>query len=61
MIADEKQTDTANLVLAWYLTREAIDVVIPGAKRPEQVLYNLKAGNIQLTEAETAEIEKIFS
>ena len=31
-IADAKQTDVAHLVLAWYLTRDSIDVVIPGAK-----------------------------
>lgn len=31
-IANGKDTDVANIVLAWYLTRGAIDVIIPGAK-----------------------------
>ena len=31
-IASAKQTDVAHVVLAWYLTRNSIDVVIPGAK-----------------------------
>jgi myo-inositol catabolism protein IolS len=41
-IANEKHAEVANVVLAWYLTRDAIDAVIPGAKRAEQVLDNLK-------------------
>lgn len=58
--AAAKQTEIANLVLAWYLTREAIDAVIPGAKRPEQVLNNLKTLDIQLTVEEINEIDRLF-
>ncbi|POC77741.1 oxidoreductase, partial [Vibrio vulnificus] len=36
-IAETHQTSIANIVLAFYLTRPALDVVIPGAKRAEQV------------------------
>lgn len=32
----------AHVVLAWYLTRGPIDVVIPGANRADQVLNILK-------------------
>jgi len=60
-IADAKGAEVAQVVLAWYLTREAIDAVIPGAKRPEQVISNLQTADVQLTEAEIREIERIFS
>lgn len=59
-IADEKGVETANIALAWYLTREAIDVVIPGAKRKEQVLSNLKTLQVTLTNEEIQEIDRIF-
>lgn len=59
-IADAKQTDVAHLVLAWYLTRDSIDVVIPGAKRAEQVLDNLKTVDVQLTAEEIQEIDRTF-
>jgi|SRR5699024_6210903 len=60
-IAEEKQADIAQIVLAWYLTRETIDAVIPGAKRPEQVLSNLKAIDVNLTEEDIQTIDDIFS
>ena len=59
-IADAKQTDVAHLVLAWYLTRDSIDVVIPGAKRAEQVRDNLKTLDVQLTAEEIQEIDRYF-
>lgn len=59
-LADEKQTDIAHVVLAWYLTRDSIDVVIPGAKRAEQVLSNLKTLDVQLTAGEIQEIDRVF-
>ncbi|HLS59525.1 MAG TPA: aldo/keto reductase [Virgibacillus sp.] len=51
-VAKGKQKDVAHLVLAWYLTRDSIDVVIPGVQRAEQVLDNLKTGDVQLTAEE---------
>lgn len=51
-VANGKQKDVAHLVLAWYLTRDSIDVVIPGVQRAEQVLDNLKTGDVQLTAEE---------
>lgn len=59
-IADQKGVETAHLVLAWYLGQKPIDVVIPGAKKPEQVLANLKAGEIKLNEKEWHAIDRIF-
>lgn len=60
-IAEAKQVDVAHIVLAWYLTRDGIDAVIPGAKQPEQVLNNLKTLEVNLSTAEIQEIDRIFS
>ncbi|MDR4885927.1 aldo/keto reductase [Fredinandcohnia sp. QZ13] len=59
-IANDKQVEVAHLVLAWYLTRDEIDAVIPGAKRAEQVLDNLKTLDVALTPDEIQAIDKIF-
>src|SRR5690625_2772326 len=60
-IADEKGVGVANLVLAWYLTQDAIDVVIPGAKRSDQVMDNLKTLEVTLTNDEITAIDQLFS
>ncbi len=59
-IATAKEAEVAHLVLAWYLKQDAIDAVIPGAKQPEQVLHNIKALNIHLTDEECKHISGIF-
>src|SRR5690625_2705573 len=59
-LANARKIEVANLVLAWYLSQEAIDVVIPGAKHPEQVKNNLKTLDIQLSAEEKEEISQIF-
>ncbi|UFT99608.1 aldo/keto reductase [Radiobacillus kanasensis] len=59
-IADAKGTEVAHVVLAWYLTRDGVDAVIPGAKRADQVLNNLKTLDVSLTQAEIEEIDHIF-
>src|SRR5699024_4602208 len=59
-LANARETEVANLVLAWYLSQEVIDVVIPGAKRPEQVKNNLKTLDVQLSAEEKEEISQIF-
>jgi len=60
-IADAKSAEVAHVVLAWYLKQDAIDVVIPGAKRGDQVISNLGALDVELTEAEVAQIGRIFA
>ncbi|MGG3466897.1 aldo/keto reductase [Neobacillus pocheonensis] len=60
-IALAKGVEVAHVVLAWYLTRDAIDVIIPGAKRAEQVLHNLKTLEVHLTNEEIQEMDRIFS
>jgi aryl-alcohol dehydrogenase-like predicted oxidoreductase len=59
-IANKKGAEVAHVVLAWYLTRDSIDVLIPGAKRPEQVTNNLKTLDVQLTNEEIVTISRIF-
>lgn len=59
-IAQKKGADVAHIVLATYLKNDAIDVVIPGAKRSEQVISNLQTLSVELTEGDLKEIDKIF-
>ncbi|MED4025007.1 aldo/keto reductase [Priestia megaterium] len=59
-ISSAKGVEVAHLVLAWYLTRDSIDVLIPGAKRADQVLDNLKTLDVQLTSSEIKDIDRIF-
>ena len=59
-LAERYATDVPYLVLAWYLTRPAIDVLIPGAKRAEQALQNLQTLELQLAEEDIAAIDKMF-
>lgn len=60
-IAQSKHAETAHVALAWLLEQEGIDAIIPGAKRAEQVLQNLKTNDVQLTKEEINEIDQIFS
>ncbi|MCL4577925.1 aldo/keto reductase [Staphylococcus aureus] len=59
-LAAAHQTSIANIVLAFYLTRPAIDVIIPGAKRAEQVVENIKATDIVLSDDEIQYIDELF-
>lgn len=52
--------EVAHIVLAWYLTKDSIDAIIPGAKRAEQVLNNLKTLEVQLSGEEIEQISTIF-
>jgi len=59
-IANEKNAEVAHIVLAWYLTHDLIDVVIPGAKSAVHVMDNLKTLDVHLTKEEINEIDRIF-
>ncbi|HGZ8997515.1 TPA: aldo/keto reductase [Staphylococcus aureus] len=59
-LAAAHQTSIANIVLAFYITRPAIDVIIPGAKRAEQVIENIKAADIVLSDDEIQYIDELF-
>jgi len=59
-ISEAKDVEIAHLVLAWYLAQDSIDVVIPGAKQPEQVVDNLKTLEVMLSHEEIQQISSIF-
>lgn len=58
--AEEKNAETAHVALAWLLTRPAVDAIILGAKRPEQLKANLKTLDVELTDDEADFISRIF-
>lgn len=59
-IANTYNATVAQLVLAWYMKHPQIDVVIPGAKRPEQVEGNAKAVDIRLSKEDYDSIDQLF-
>ncbi|WP_027954928.1 aldo/keto reductase [Halobacillus kuroshimensis] len=60
-IAEEKGVDIPHIVLSWYLNQPSIDAVIPGAKRTQQVVDNLKTLDVKLSDNEISKIDQIFS
>ncbi|MFD2922671.1 aldo/keto reductase [Halobacillus naozhouensis] len=60
-IAESKGEEVAHVVLAWYLTHDSIDAIIPGAKRESQVIDNLRTLDVQLTDHDITQIDEIFS
>lgn len=59
-IAKEHNVGVAHIVLAFYLTKPSLDVIIPGAKRKDQVIDNLKTLDVKLTKENLDTIEKLF-
>lgn len=60
-IATANHVTVAQLVLAWYLKNPSIGPVIPGARTPEQLVSNLKAYEVELSDGDYRSIETIFS
>lgn len=60
-LAAQKKTSLANLALSWLLAQNGIDTVIPGGKRPEQVIENSKACDVNLSENDLETIEHILA
>ncbi|GAW98756.1 aldo/keto reductase [Secundilactobacillus mixtipabuli] len=59
-IAEVHDATVAQTVLAWYIKNPLISVVIPGAKKPEQVAANAKALDVKLSDAEFKQIDAAF-
>ncbi|MEX3623379.1 aldo/keto reductase [Viridibacillus arvi] len=59
-IAVKKDTTIGNLAIAWLLAQKGITAVIPGGKKTDQLLENLKASEIKLTAEDLANIEAII-
>ncbi|NOX62407.1 MAG: aldo/keto reductase [Chloroflexi bacterium] len=60
-IARDLGLTMAQLALAWILRRPEISSVITGASRPQQVIDNVKASGVELSEDVLAEIERILA
>lgn len=59
-LAANKGITLPNLALAWLLSRDGIDAVIPGAKNPEQVKSNAEVSDIMLDDTDLEQISNIL-
>lgn len=59
-IAQAHHATVAQTVLAWYMANPAIAAVIPGARKPEQVVQNAGARDVQLSDDAYRQIEAAF-
>ncbi|MBF7114008.1 aldo/keto reductase [Pediococcus pentosaceus] len=59
-IAESKDATVAQVVLAWYLKNPNLGVVIPGARKAEQIKSNVKATAIELSDQEYHQIDAWF-
>lgn len=59
-LAKDYDATVTQLVLAWYMKHSQIDVVIPGAKHPDQVEANAKAVDIHLSTTDFDKINQLF-
>ena len=60
-IAQQKGVEVVHLVLAWYLAQPGIDALIPGAKRAEQAVENLRTLEVVLSKDETKAVSRMFT
>jgi len=60
-IAERNGITLATLALAWVLRLDNISSCIIGASRPEQVVENVKAAGVKLSDSDLAEIESILN
>lgn len=60
-IAKKHNASIPQIVLAFYLTLDRVDSIIPGARNTEQVLNNLETANIKLDAEDIQTIESVFS
>ncbi|MCG8396147.1 aldo/keto reductase [Bacillus atrophaeus] len=60
-IAEKHNAGIAHVVLAWYLARPEINILIPGAKRAEQLKDNMKTANVELTKEDISFIDELFA
>jgi aryl-alcohol dehydrogenase-like predicted oxidoreductase len=58
-IATEKGCSVPQVALAWLLHQPAVRTVIIGAKRPEQLVENIKAVDVELTRADLDKLDAV--
>lgn len=59
-LAERRGVDLLHYAIAWVLTRPAVTSAIVGARRPEQIEDILRAGEVELSAEELAEIDAIY-
>jgi len=60
-IAEKYEATVAQVILAWYMKNPDISIVIPGARKPEQVDQNVKALSVELGNSDYHAIDEAFS
>ncbi|MFT8879447.1 MAG: aldo/keto reductase [Oenococcus sp.] len=60
-IADKKQATVAQVMIAWYMADPDVSVVIPGARKAEQVKSNADALSIDISDNEFKTIDQLFA
>lgn len=60
VVAIQKGISLPNLALAWLLEQEGVTAVIPGGKRKERILENIKASEISFSKEELNIINEII-
>ena len=58
-IAEEKDASVAQIALAWLLHKPGVTSVIVGARKEAQLVDNLKAADISLSETEMARLDEV--
>ncbi|SYW03641.1 aldo-keto reductase [Oenococcus oeni] len=59
-LAKEHDSTISQIILAWYIANPNIGVVIPGARKAEQVKSNAQALKINLSNQEFQQIDQLF-
>ena len=59
-LAEEKRATPAQISLAWMLYKKPYIVPIPGTRKPERLMENLGAADVELTIAEIAKIDALL-
>lgn len=59
-LAEKYGEDIAQVVLAFYFTRPSLDVIIPGAKKGDQIKANMRAAEIDLDPEDVEFIDELF-
>jgi len=60
-ISEKYEATVAQVILAWYMKNPDISIVIPGARKPEQVDQNVKALSVELGNSDYHAIDEAFS
>lgn len=60
-VANKTNSNVGEVVLAWYMKNPDVSIVIPGARKPEQVDLNAKSLEIDLRNSDYHAIDEAFA